>query len=165
MLAGGEGGLGVLECFFALVGEGASVGEGVDQRLELDLVIDGAIELRPGGPDFDAAALRGEEDALRARDHAGHLARAGEQRLRRIVAGKTGDKVTIAALPHGLADIVARRRITVEVMMGAELDDRRKTEAVVKPFSCAGDHDAPMPSRRRSSPARILLPTGSLLLR
>jgi len=45
MLAGGEGGLGVLECFFALLGEGAAVGEGVDQRLELDLVIDGTIEV------------------------------------------------------------------------------------------------------------------------
>src|SRR5947209_12467183 len=131
MLAGFECGVRVLQRFFLLFGEWSGGVERVNQRLEFDLVVDCGIELGTYRAHFDAAALRGEEDAFGAGDHARHFARAGEQAARGVEA-LAGDDVAVGAAAYGDLHVVSRGRIAKRVVRLADaelLEEARKLGA------------------------------------
>src|SRR3954454_10735052 len=111
----------MLQRFLFLFGEWTGWIECVDQRLELDLVVDGGIELGTHRAHFHAAALRGEEDAFGTRDHAGHFARAGEQSARGVET-LAGDDVAIGAAAHGYLHVVTGGRIAIRVVRLADAE-------------------------------------------
>src|ERR1019366_2786951 len=122
MLAGFERGVRVAERFLLFVRESARGREGVDESLELDLVVDRGIELWTDGAHFHATALRGEEDALRPRDHAGHRARVVEQSLRRVASLEAGNTMAVDAAADRYADLAAGDWIGIRVMRLADAE-------------------------------------------